>query len=72
MMRPELGGILYDEDAALKEGAAYPETDGNGAEILLLQKEDWESFRKECRWSKAEAEAHLIASRIRNCCRVAW
>ena len=65
MMRPELGGILYDEDAALKEGAAYPEADGNGAEILLLQKEDWESFRKECRWSKAEAEAHLIAFRIR-------
>lgn len=65
IMRPELGGILYDEDAALKEGAVYPETDGNGAEILLLQKEDWESFRKECRWSRAEAEAHLIASRIR-------
>ena len=60
-----MGGILYDEDAALKEGAAYPEADGNGAEILLLQKEDWESFRKECRWSKAEAEAHLIAFRIR-------
>lgn len=65
IMRPELGGICYDEDAALKAGAVYPETEQNRAEILLLQREDWEEGYSVCRWSKPEAEAHMIAARIR-------
>ena len=65
IMRPELGGIDYDEEAALKEGASYPEEDHMTAELLLLQKEEWEQLQRECRWTKAEAEAHMIAGKIR-------
>ena len=65
IMRPELGGIDYDEDAALKAGASYPEEDHMTAELLLLQKEEWEQLQRECRWTKAEAEAHMIAGKIR-------
>ena len=35
------------------------------AELLLLQKEEWEQLQRECRWTKAEAEAHMIAGKIR-------
>ena len=28
-------------------------------------KEEWEKLEPECRWTKVEAEAHLIAGRIR-------
>ena len=65
IMRPELGGIDYDDEAALKAGASYPEEDRMEAELLLLEKEEWEQFQRECRWTKAEAEAHLIAGKIR-------
>ena len=65
IMRPELGGIDYDEEAALKAGASYPEEDRMEAELLLLKKEEWEQLQRECRWTKAEAEAHLIAGKIR-------
>ena len=65
IMRKEVGGIEYDEEAALKAGAAYPETETTKPELLLLTKEEWEKLEPECRWTKVEAEAHLIASRIR-------
>lgn len=65
IMCPELGGIDYDDDAALKEGAAYPENASCGAELLLLSQEEWEELHPESGWTKQEAEAHLIASRIR-------
>lgn len=65
IMRPELGGIRYDEAAALKAGAVYPETPDARTELLLLSQEEWEELRQQCRWTKPEAEAHLIAGRIR-------
>lgn len=65
IMCPELGGIDYDDAAALKEGAVYPENESCGAELLLLSQEEWEELYPECGWTKQEAEAHLIASRIR-------
>lgn len=65
IMRPELGGIAYDEAAALKAGASYPEKEDCRTELLLLSAEDWEEAYEDCRWSKPEAEAHLIAGRIR-------
>lgn len=65
IMCHELGGIEYDEAAALKVGASYPENPACTAEILLLSSEEWEELRPECNWSKPEAEAHLIAARIR-------
>ena len=65
IMRKEVGGIEYDEEAALKAGAAYPETETTKPELLVLTKEEWEKLEPECRWTKVEAEAHLIAGRIR-------
>lgn len=65
IMCRELGGIDYDEAAALKAGADYPKQDGCEAELLLLSLEEWEALKAECSWTKAETEAHLIASRIR-------
>lgn len=65
IMCRELGGIEYDDAAALKAGAAYPQQEGCQAELLLLSQEEWEELRPECSWTKQEAEAHLIAARIR-------
>lgn len=65
IMCRELGGIEYDEAAALKAGAVYPENETCGAELLLLSQEEWEELRQECSWTKQEAEAHLIARRIK-------
>ncbi len=65
IMSQELGGIEYDEAAALRVGATYPESKECTAEILLLSSEEWEEVRPECNWTKPEAEAHLIAARIR-------
>lgn len=65
IMRKEVGGIEYDEEAALKAEAAYPETETTKPELLVLTKEEWEKLEPECRWTKVEAEAHLIAGRIR-------
>ncbi len=65
IMCQELGGIEYDESAALKLGASYPENDACRAELLTISQEEWEDLRPECSWTKQEAEAHLIASRIR-------
>lgn len=65
IMCRELGGIEYDDAAELKAGAAYPEHEDAQAELLLLSQEEWEELRPECSWTKPEAEAHLIAARIR-------
>lgn len=59
IMGKELGGIIYDEEAALYPSAVYPEYENAGAELLLLA-EDAEKTVK-----KAEQEAVLIAERIR-------
>lgn len=64
IMCRELGGIEYDEAAALKAGASYPENEACQAEFLLLSQEEWEELRPECGWTKPEAEARLIAERI--------
>lgn len=65
IMCPELGGIDYDEAAALKAGASYPENESCSAELLLLSQEEWEELQPESGWTKQEAEARLAASRIR-------
>ncbi|MCD8196992.1 MAG: helicase-exonuclease AddAB subunit AddA [Lachnospiraceae bacterium] len=65
IMRPELGGIDYDESAELRAGARYPESAAAQAELCVLAREDWEAWEKECRWTKPEAEAHMAAARIR-------
>lgn len=65
LMCRELGGIVYDDAAALKAGASYPDEENMRAEILLLKQEEWEELKQESRWTKQEAEAHLVAERIR-------
>ena len=65
IMRRELGGIDYGEDEALRTGASYPENADCAAELLLISQEEWEETWQESRWTKQEAEAHVIASRIK-------
>ena len=60
IMTEELGGIAYDEDAALDPGAIYPENTGCESELLLFEKPDQDSEQ-----SAKEAEALGIAERIR-------
>ena len=64
IMKRELGGIEYDEEAALYPGAAYPENTGCESELLLIEKPD-----KEALLDARQTEALLIASRIRELCR---
>lgn len=66
LMIPQVGKISYDKDACLYYGADYPETEcGNASEILLYEKD---AFREQ-NISEAEAEAKIIAERIRELCR---
>ncbi|MCH5270100.1 MAG: helicase-exonuclease AddAB subunit AddA [Lachnospiraceae bacterium] len=60
IMTEELGGIVYDEAAALYPGAVYPENTGCESELLLFEKPDMESEQ-----NAKEAEALGIADRIR-------
>ncbi len=59
IMGQELGGIVYDEDAALYEGASYPENNGNKTEYLIFTQEE------ESGESVRSFEARAIASKIR-------
>lgn len=66
LMIPQVGKISYDKDARLYYGADYPATAcGNESEILLYEKD---VFREQ-NISEAEAEAKIIAERIRELCR---
>lgn len=65
IMCRDLGGIEYDEAARLQAGASYPDNETCQAELLLLSGEEWEALRPECGWTKPEAEAHMVAARIR-------
>ncbi|MBQ2922623.1 MAG: helicase-exonuclease AddAB subunit AddA [Tyzzerella sp.] len=60
IMVPRLGGIDYDDKAALYVGADYEEKPGNEAEVLLIEVP--ESKAKE----RIEVEAEAIARRIKN------
>ena len=67
LMIPELGGIRYDDAAALHTGADYPEgadRDFPKTEILLIDPEDeaWEGAGKD---GLLQAEALAVAARIR-------
>ncbi len=60
MMSREVGGIAYDERAALYPGAEYPENDGCVSELLLVEKPD-----KEQELDGKQAEALAIAQKIK-------
>lgn len=59
VMTRELGGIAYDDAAALYAGAVYPENAGCESELILFEKPP-----KESEWSARQAEALGIAARI--------
>lgn len=59
IMGQELGGIVYDEEAALYEGASYPENTGNETEYLIFTQEE------ESGESVRSFEARAIAAKIR-------
>lgn len=60
MMSEEIGGIAYDENAALYAGASYPECEGQESELLVMEKPG-----EERKLSDREAEALGIADKIR-------
>ena len=60
LMSQEIGGITYDEKAALYVGAEYPPYEESISELLLLEKPDGEDEP-----DAKEAEGYLIAKRIK-------
>ncbi len=72
IMVPEVGGVLYDEEASLKHGMPYPEGgDDYRPELLLVNgtpEEETEEEEEEVPPGKAgprQAEALAVAARIR-------
>lgn len=66
LMIPQVGKVSYDDDAKLYYGADYIETDEDyNTEILLYDKDEF----KEKDIRSVEAEAHIIAQRIRELCK---
>ena len=68
LMTRELGGILYDDAAALYQGNTdYPAAAGNEymAELLLLDGSASELQEDQSRQTRQETEALLVAQRIR-------
>ncbi|NDO45605.1 helicase-exonuclease AddAB subunit AddA [Clostridium sp. MD294] len=72
IMSEQVGGLTYDENAALYAGAKFPPFHGNCGgdnEIILLnlqnrtEEEECEDILEE--WSQAEKEAFIIAKRIK-------
>jgi len=60
IMSREIGGIAYDEEAALYVGATYPENENCAGEVLLVEKPGEEEGQ-----SAKEAEAMAIAMKIK-------
>lgn len=60
IMTKGLGGIEYDEAAALYPGAVYPENTGCESELILFEKPE-----KDAEWNARQAEAMGIAARIK-------
>lgn len=58
LMRPQIGGVVYDDDAALYLGADYPEAEGCETELCL-------AVTGEKGEEKRSAEAYMIANKIK-------
>lgn len=61
IMSEEIGGIIYDDAAALHIGAIYPENKGCESELLLVEKPG-----KDVDINAKEAEAFMIAQKIKD------
>lgn len=59
VMLPELGGIAYDEHAALYPGASYPEASGMEAELMIVTGDKPEHY------DSKEWEAYCVSRRIK-------
>ncbi len=59
VMLPELGGIAYDDSAALYLGAQYPEVGGMEAELVIATEE------KPDHYDSKQWEAYCVAARIK-------
>lgn len=67
IMTKELGGISYDENAALYFGAEYyKETKGNETEILIVDTDMKMESAEGVEETARELEARAVASRIKN------
>lgn len=60
LMSPRVGGLAYDEKAALYPGAVYPENVGNESELLLVEKPE-----KDAGETEKQREARAIAAKIK-------
>ena len=67
IMIPELGGITYDDRAALYPGASYPACAGDETELLLVDTEPDEELEELAgeKISARKLEARAVADRIR-------
>ena len=69
IMVPELGGVTYDEDAALVAGASYPQAEGFATEILPVCQEETCAGESDPASGpvapRQELEARAIGKRIR-------
>ena len=66
IMTRSLGGIVYDDQAALYPGADYPEGNNLDTEVLVIDEDmdDWKEVHEPI--SARELEARAIAGRIRD------
>ena len=72
LMLPKLGGIVYDDAAALHPGAEYPENPDPAfpeTELLLVDRESPAFEDDRSKAAMIEFEAHAAAGRIRACVR---
>ena len=60
LMSEDVGGIPYDDRAALYPGAVYPENEGCDCELLLIEKPD-----RAAEVSAKQAESLIIAKKIK-------
>lgn len=61
LMSEQVGGIAYDDRAALYPGAVYPENTGNESELLLIEKPS-----KDSEFGEKQMEARAIAAKIKD------
>ena len=68
LMTPEMGGIVYDDAAALHAGAVFPEVNESflETELLLLDKKSPEFEDDRSKTAVMEAEALTVAQKIRS------
>ena len=67
IMTKDLGGITYDDQAALYPGAEYVKSSNTQTEVLIMDSglEEWREEKRKAKVSDKELEARMIAKRIR-------